>query len=295
MPPITNFFKPPAFSHLSQTPTPEKKRSNPPPKHASQAPSSPLSDPPPSSKIDPTWEDHDEPGSQLGASLLQSISNDISPSLPPEQSSQSTGSAPPPSSLGSLIASQRIVKDGKEVVISSDGEDTDSADSLDDPDFLLGPKFRQKNQETKPIRVDKAYLQTLSAPKIYKNSLDSLVHAAVNDQKTEANVAKIRAGLEPNGSRAAPSQDAGSKTKNGIQEGVLTSALRESEDGNDFRRLMDAIRRTEALDQDRIWRFFDQVQMTPAAPEFPRDLFPPNSHLSALRGWSMNIPCCLAT
>ncbi|KAJ5670701.1 uncharacterized protein N7477_006064 [Penicillium maclennaniae] len=283
MSPVTNFFKPPAFSRFSQTPTPERKRSNPPPRQPLQTPSYPQSDPPPSSKIDLTWEDHDEPRSQLGASLMQSISDDFPLSLPPEQSSQSHGSAPPPSSLGSFIASQRIVKDGKEVVISSDGEDTDSTDSLDDPSFLLGPKFRQQKQETKPNRVDKAYLQTLSVPTIYKHSLDSLVHAAVSDQKTEANVAKIKMGFELHRTPVAPSQDLGSKTKNGIQEGVLTSALKESEDGNEFRRLMDAIRRTEALDQDRIWRFFDLVQMTPAAPDFPRDLFPPGSHLSALR------------
>ncbi|KAJ5141579.1 hypothetical protein N7526_002574 [Penicillium atrosanguineum] len=286
MPPITNFFKPPAFSRLSQPPTPERNKSKPQPKQPLQAPSSPPSDPPPSSRIDLTWEDQDDPGSQLGASLLQSISNNTHSSLPPEQSFQSPESAPPPppppSSLGSFIASQRIVKDGKEVVISSDGEDTDSADSLDDPSFLLGPKFRQQKQEIKPIRVEKAYLQTLSVPTKYKNSLDSLVHSALGDQKTEANVAKIRAGFEPSDSRAVSGQDAGSKTKNDVQ-GVLTSALRESEDGKDFRRLMDAIRRTEALDQDRIWRFFDQVQMTPAAPEFPRDLFPPNSYLCALR------------
>lgn len=277
---------------MSQTPTPEKKRQGPPPKQLSQAPSapsSPLSDPPPSSRTNLTWDDQDEPGSQLDASLLQSIRDKDPPSFAPEQSFQSTGSAAPPSSLGSFVASQRIVKDGKEVVISSDGEDTDSIASLDDADLLLGPKFRQQKQETKPIRVNKAYLQKPSASKTYKNSLDSLVHAAINDQETEANVAKIRAVFEPNDSRAVSGQDAGTKKKKDIQETALTSALKDPEDENHFRRLMDAVRRTEALDQDRVWHFFDQVQMTPAASVFPRDLFAPDSHLSALRGWSMTI------
>jgi hypothetical protein len=288
---ITDFFHRPEFSRVNQHLTPEKQTKHP-PKESSEAPPSPLSDPPPSSRIDLTLDDQNERRSRLDTPPSQSTGDNIHPPSAPEQSFQSTGSAPPPSSLGSFIASQRIVKDGKEVVISSDGEDTDSIGSLEDPDMLLAPVLRQKKEDTETTGVDKAHLSKLSGPKEYKNSLDSLVHAAVDDNETEANVAKVRASfaqVQSNSNQAASGGDAGSKTKKRIHEGALTSALGENEDGNGFRRLLDAVRRTEALDQDRIWRFFDQGQMTPAAPEFPRYLFAPDSHLSALRGLSMDI------
>jgi len=288
---ITDYFRPPAFARINRHLAPETK-DEPLPKEPSEVASSPLSDPPPSSRIELTLEDQEEPTTHVNTSLSQSISDGSLPSFKPEQSFQSAGSAPPPSSLGSFLASQRVVKDGKEVVISSDGEDTDSIGSLEDPDMLLEPRFKQKMNETRPAALDKAYLAKLAEPKRYQNSLDTLVHDAVDDNETEANVAKIRASLtrvQPNGNQAVSGADAGSKTKKRMHEGALTSALGESDDGNNFRRLLDAVRRTEALDQDRIWRFFDQVQTTPASPEFPRDLFSPESHLSALRGWSRKL------
>lgn len=287
---ITDFFHRPAFSRINQSLTPEKKARHS-PKEPSEAPSSPLSDPPPSSRIDLTVEEQDEPAIQLNTSLLQSSGDKDSPPLALEQSFQSTGSGPPPSSLGSFIASQRIIKDGKEVVISSDGEDTDSIGSLEDPDMLLAPVIRKNKDEIKPTGVDKACLAEISEPKRYKNSLDSLVHAAVDYNETEANVAKVKASftqVKPNGNRVVSGGGTGSKKKR-VHEGALSSAFGGVEDGHDFRRLLDAVRRTEALDQDRIWRFFDQVQMTPATPEFPRDLFAPESPLSALRGWFINM------
>lgn len=287
---ITDFFHRPAFSRVRSNPTPEKEKKTREPHESFGSPSSPLSDPPPWT-IDLTSEDQDAPDAQLNVSLSQSVSENLPPPLAPEQSFENTASAPPPSSLGSFNASQRIVKDGKEVVISSDGEDTDSIGSLEDPELLFAPRPKAGKEDpaaTKATtRSDKALFARLSAPKKYKNTLDSLVHDAVDDNEIEANVAKVKATFvqpRPNGEQAAFGGNAGSKK--GLHEGMLTSALGDSEDGSGLRRLLDAVRRTEALDQDRVWRFLDQTQMSLTAPKFPKELFAPESHLASLRGWS---------
>jgi hypothetical protein len=195
-----------------------------------------------------------------------------------------TESIPLPSSLNSSFnPSQRILKDGKEVVISSDGDDTDSISSLEDPDVLFAPKNIPKNAAPpppNPYQPNKALLAQLSAPRKYKFNLDSLVHDAVDDDEIEANVAKARAHLQQNGV-----QGGAGASKKGLNEGVLASALGgDSDDGPSLQRLMDAVRRTEALEQSRNWQFFDQGQLTPSTPHFPFELFPPGSPLAGLRG-----------
>jgi hypothetical protein len=71
---------------------------------------------------------------------------------------------------------------------------------------------------------------------------------------------------------------------------MLASALGgDSDEGPGLQRLIDAVRRTEALEQNRTWRFFDHDQMTPATPNFPIELFPPGSPLAGLRGCSRHI------
>lgn len=207
------------------------------------------------------------------------------------QSFQRIASAPLLSSFGSSAASQRIVKDGIEVVISSDGEDTDSIASLEDPDVLFAPKNKnpkkfEPTDTKKPTGMDKALIAQLSKPKKYKNTIDSLVNDAADERRMEENVARVKAAFaqEQQKEQAVLGKD-GAK-KNALREEILTSALGDDGDGTDFRRLLDAVRRTEALDQDRVWHFLDQTQMTPATPEFPRDLFAPGFHLAVLRGWS---------
>lgn len=306
MPPATSFFRPPAWSRANKSQTPEKiskQQTHDPP----EAVSSPLSDPPPSTWIDLTSdaEDDPDPDAQLNTTLSQSVAENVStspvpapvpasspqppPAPAPEQSFQSISSAPLLTSFGSSTTSQRIVKDGKEVVISSDGEDTDSLASLEDPDVLFAPKSK-KDKKDEPVTTnkttgtDKALLAQLSKPKKYNNTIDSLVNDAVDHDKIEENVAKVKAAFAQaqSNEQATPGHE-GAKEK-GLREDMLTSALGDNEEGIGFRRLLDAVRRTEALDQDRVWHFLDQTQMTPTTPEFPKDLFAPGSNMAMLRG-----------
>ncbi|KAJ5973218.1 hypothetical protein N7481_010428 [Penicillium waksmanii] len=202
-----------------------------------------------------------------------------------EKSFQSIDSTVPPSTLDS--SSQRIIKGGKEIVISSDGEDTDSISDLDDPSTLFSstPKPESKKGPTvsKPTRSGKSHLAHLTAQKRYKNNLDDIVLDAVDDNEIEAKVAEVKASLaRSNGERAASKH---ARDSTAISEGMLASALGDTqdEDGPGLQRLLNAVRRTEALDQGRVWRFFDQVPTTPARLEFPKDHFPPGSNLAALR------------
>lgn len=210
----------------------------------------------------------------------------------PSAPAQSFESIPLPSSLnGSFKASQRILKGGKEVVISSDGEDTDCASDLEDPDVLFALDSKPKKAVLAPpkrYQPNKSLLAQLAKPKKYKYTIDALVHDAVDDNEMEANVAKAKATFEQLQQTGADGGGGGS-TK-GLNEGMLATALGDDTDeGPGLQRLMDAVRRTEALEQNRTWRFFDDGQMTPATPNFPIELFPPSSALAGLRGCSIHI------
>jgi hypothetical protein len=123
----------------------------------------------------------------------------------------------------------------------------------------------------------KTVLKKITSPKKYKHTIDSLVYDAVDDNEIEANVARVKARFTQN---SPDGNDSTSSVKKGLNEGVLTSALGEgTDDGIGLQRLLDAVRRTEALDHDRAWRFFDGTQKLPSAPEFPRHIFTSGTHL----------------
>lgn len=294
---ITDFFHRPAFSRVNKDHTPEANATQ--AKTAATSPSSPLTEPPPSSFLEQiSREMHDDVETRPNDKIQVLITGTGPQPAPLQQSFQSAESAAGLSSLGgSFQSSQRIIKGGKEVVISSDGEDTDSISSLEDPGELFRPKSQQTQLEVSTerqsaMRTDKAFfLAKTSAPK-YKNTIDSLVHDAVDDNEIEANVARVKATFVRSQSNddgipgAGPYKEA--KTKHGLQEDMLTSALGDDEDGIGLQRLLDAVRRTEALEQDRVWRFFAQDENPPPAPEFPRDSFQPGTYMAVLRG----LFCC---
>lgn len=181
------------------------------------------------------------------------------------------------------------MKDGIERVINSDGEDTDSIASLEDPDVLFAPRVTKPKDDVptenkKPTGIDKALIAQLSKPQKYKNSIDSLVNDAADDRKMEENVAKVKAAFAQELANEQAALGRECANKNALREDTLTSALGDDEHGTGFKRLLDAVRRTEALDQDREWRFLGQTQKTPATTKFPRDLFAPGFHLAVLRG-----------
>ncbi|GAB1197150.1 hypothetical protein APSETT444_006440 [Aspergillus pseudonomiae] len=180
----------------------------------------------------------------------------------------------------SFNLAQRVVRNGREVVISSDGEDTDASEVFEDPTSLF-LKFAKPDgastsedtnndsssygrtlcslpsrDEVKPRRFS---LSRISAPK-YKHSIDSLVTQAVDDNETEASIAKLRAALEEENARKAASKSDAAPGLQQLHEGILTSALDDQNDEMGLRRLLDAVRRTEAFDMEKSWFFFDHAK-----------------------------------
>ncbi|KAJ5612111.1 hypothetical protein N7510_005305 [Penicillium lagena] len=264
---ITDFFHRPAFSQIRSSPSPPEQHNEVPPLS-----SSPLSDPPSSSALNQASQ---QLRNELEGSKTAS-QDDIRNAPAPSQSFRSIESTAGLSAgSGSFNSSQRILKDGKEVVTNSDGEDTDSINSLDDPAEFFKPRSKPE-QKQDPVRPDTSILYKPASK--YKNTLDSLVYDAVDDNEIEASVAKVKATF------AKPQPDSNTSTAElGLHKGMLTSALGDNDEGSGLQRLMDAVRRTEALEQDRVWHFFDHDQKLPPAPDFPRDLFPPGTHLAMFR------------
>ncbi|CAI7625528.1 unnamed protein product [Penicillium crustosum] len=265
------WFNRPGFTSVNSNKTPEKNESA---ELATE--SSPLTEPPSSfvlDQISPQSEQDAE--AHVNAALYLSTQDTLLQPPTSHQSFQSIDSATGLSSLNeSLNGSQRIMKDGREVVISSDGEDTDSICSLEDPKNLFAPN--SKKAELTPAKFTK-----VSSPKKYRHNIDSLVHDAVDDNEVEASVARARANYvrkQPDGKELGndPSGTA-------VNETMLISALGQNEDGVGGQRLIGAIRRTDALDHGRAWPFFDCTQTLPPAPQFPQHLFAPGTSMDILR------------
>ncbi|KAJ5734926.1 uncharacterized protein N7483_000051 [Penicillium malachiteum] len=225
---------------------------------------------------------HEESPIQSEESLIQSdesptqLAEDQTPTPTPAKSSQHlpcAAEASQPSLNDSFQGSLRVTRGGQEVVISSDGEESD--DSLDeDPLLSLMPK----STVSRPTVVIPVLRPTLPVPGKYNNTIDSLLQDARNDVETERKVAQAKAGFN--------TQRNNTQEKAGLHEKILTSALEDKDDddgGMGAQRVIEAVRRTEALDEDMTWRFLNQAQIIPAAFEFPRDLFHPGSSLAALR------------
>ncbi|KAF7174256.1 hypothetical protein CNMCM6106_008460 [Aspergillus hiratsukae] len=295
---ITDYFKRPAFSLTKQDIHSE---TNPGEALTAVPQSSPLTEPSSSFLADSdSPQTPDGPTSQLKETLLSSA-QDTSPKPTPPQSFQSSnGTIVGEPSLGlSFNSSQRIVKNGKEVVISSDGEDTDSIASfeqLEDPLLmLLKPKPTAASEtteaedntgdsgmalrSTRPKDKKKSlnHSSKVSVPQ-YKFSLDDLVTQAVDDNETEATIARLKAVREDESSSkpdTPPSRQ--------LNEGMLTSALGDKDDELGLQRLLDAVRRTEALEIEKFWSFFNYEAKALPALEFPRESIAPGTYLAVLR------------
>ncbi|GAB1206721.1 hypothetical protein APSETT445_005420 [Aspergillus pseudonomiae] len=273
---IRNYFKRPDFSASR-----DSRYEDPSEPPAASSQSSPLSEPPSSFVSNGgSPQTPDGPALQLKRSLLLSVtdSTENSQHQPSSQNTEPTASDPalPPS----FNLAQRVVRNGREVVISSDGEDTDASEVFEDPTSLF-LKFAKPDgastsedtnndsssygrtlcslpsrDEVKPRRFS---LSRISAPK-YKHSIDSLVTQAVDDNETEASIAKLRAALEEENARKAASKSDAAPGLQQLHEGILTSALDDQNDEMGLRRLLDAVRRTEAFDMEKSWFFFDHAK-----------------------------------
>ncbi|PGH26408.1 hypothetical protein AJ80_01906 [Polytolypa hystricis UAMH7299] len=215
---------------------------------------------------------------------------------------------PPTSSFGPSFGSfsQRIIKNGKEVVISSDGEDTESVSSLDVDDLLgqfINPASKPATMQSSP-RLTKSHsnvsLRSQSGtslgprpvkgkplyaqkPSKYKFSLDALVHDASDDKKAEAKVAKAKLDMEESPEPASRANDTIDHRNKKLRDDLLTLAVGDDADPAAIQRLKDAVARTEAFDQGKTWEFFEHMQPKESEPTFPQRSILPGSWEACLK------------
>ncbi|KAL4904721.1 hypothetical protein BDW74DRAFT_28174 [Aspergillus multicolor] len=295
---ITSFFKRPKFAKPAEDTQIESPGEDPAPQ------SSPLTEL--SSQLLPSdVTAPDTPGgpsAQLNRSLLLSAGDQYEDDAAPRSSFQTppTGAADndpaPQSSFQSsrtgtpFNSSQRITKNGKQVVTNSDSE-SDSMDSIDSQQDILSmflpktaPKPQTGDDETKTLRDRPAVnhenvpLWKAARTKL-KNTLDDLVVQTVDDNEVEAGIAKIKASIA-----AEAVRNDQEKETMVLDEKLLTSALdKGTDDSIGLQRLLDAVRRTEALDLKKTWSFFDLKTELPPSQEFPRECVSPGTYLAVLR------------
>lgn len=192
-----------------------------------------------------------------------------------------------------------MVKNGEVVVTNSDDEGSDSDASLGDIDELLRARRPLAEQVSSPLtepdsavltpdRQSSPELETATAairrsarginavekrtageelpntPK-YKFDLESLVKQSKKDETSEEGMAKARsllATLEQVEASAATEEGKNTNKKWPLDAGLIASVMNKESDENDTKRLMLAIERTEALQQDLSWSFFEDEQQT---------------------------------
>lgn len=269
---IKDYFKPPSFSRPSEEPA-----------RTSQGESPQPNDPPSNQSSRLTSSLHTSEDDSASKTALQSPLHDVKADFNVSARSHNAEVERQRSSFttnGTTQSSHRIVKNGEEMVIDSDGESIGSIDTLDASDDLLSAFLKPSSPD---YSSDK---RSRTKPSAYKFSLASLVTQAVGDNEAEAGVAKAKAAMnedenedEETNAGKAESQTATSDLK----EETLVSALGNREEGTSVQRLLEAIRRTEALEVHKSWSFFREAPATPA-PEFPIWSIAPTSREQFLRG-----------
>ncbi|KAL8828257.1 MAG: hypothetical protein Q9191_002693 [Dirinaria sp. TL-2023a] len=218
------------------------------------------------------------------------------------------------SSQGPIItSSQRIVKNGQVVIRNSDDEDSDSDASLRDIDEILKSRKAAAEATSTPLTepessiltpvgsctsepdnepmprtrasagTRKATRSTSTSPRVprYKFDLHSLVKRSKKDEISEAGMSKAKSALENIGrleGSAAEEANEGVIHATTINPGMIRSVMKSHGDSGEANRLMMAIQRTEALQMEKSWSFFE-------ANEEPWDIEQPPLTHSATRSW----------
>ena len=189
-------------------------------------------------------------------------------------------------SISSIASSQRRTgKDGEEMVIDSDDEDSDDGELLDLDTLLsskpLAPKTLSTpaslvSPNTNPFssgrntRGNKSGLSFKPIPTVpkYKFSLDSLVLKVKKDASHDAEIEEAlrEAKVSEQTIAALAKKESGGE----INTDLLASVIHDEKDPDSIERVMKAIKRTEALQRKKRWRFFTQDASNMSVPQFPK-------------------------
>lgn len=184
------------------------------------------------------------------------------------------------------------MKDGVPLVRTSDSEEGDSDSELEDLSTILNKKRRvrappadSKPAMPKTSRVEagsaydlrshfrrkprREFKSIIPAQQKYKTSLSDLVADQKKGLDSEARVLEAQRKAEAAGKAAEESKESNRLTIEG-----LSAALGDAES---VQRTFDALQRTEALETNKVWHFFDANSAeiaTRSKPEFPAQSLP---------------------
>lgn len=177
-----------------------------------------------------------------------------------------------------ISSSQRTVKNGKVIIRDSDEDRSDTDTSLEDIDHLIGarnppalsppgsedesPPHARRARAGKSARKDQdppaaPVAPPLTAKPKYKFSLDTLVKQRQKEKESRLIVENARNLLDGLDEQKPLSTETGNGT---LDVDLLATLIKDENDGGNIDRLMGAIGRTEALDQQKRWSFFKDNQ-----------------------------------
>lgn len=187
-------------------------------------------------------------------------------------------------------ASRRTVRDGVEAVLGSESDGSDSDSSLEEVGEILARHAPRPAAATLPPRASALRnsgsvsartrsvasssdrILPVARPRTeYKFSLqllgDSVGETVAAEKRLAAKEETLRK-LEAENKRAIEGH------ADSINENVIISALGESEDGSDVRRVLQAMKRTDVLHLDSVWHFFEDEHQQPLRRPFPTKCLP---------------------
>ena len=203
---------------------------------------------------------------------------------PSSQLPKSTPTPPPPQSipLASPVTSRLKLAPGKVEVENSDEEDGDSDSSLESlTDILRARRENTTNSNTtsasiskRPSSPRKRYSVHSISPvkKKYKFDLKSLVKEAKKDNATEISAQRVQALYDDEAQNSSGSGSGGVNSRDEQEMNatamVIDAATEDREDGG-VQRVVQALKRTEAMDVQQRWYFFDMALPKTSHKRFP--------------------------
>lgn len=228
--------------------------------------------------------DHDYPGASTTGDLNLPVRNPKSCGSSPTQAFPNNS---PPIQSSSIPSSQTGPHQAR-VIPSSDGEDSEDSDGLEDPQKMFG-RVRRKNSaadqaikkksRAKPLAHVAPAVPKAMAPPSYKFSLDNLVAEKAKSVALEQDILRSRALFEE--ANKEYTDNSVSNSDKPVSESMLGDAFGEGT----AKRLLAALNRKDAWRIDMSWHFYDMDKdhQRPRRNPFPKQALGD--------GWDAGLAC----
>jgi hypothetical protein len=182
------------------------------------------------------------------------------------------------SQIKATQGSKRIEYKGHEFVRGSD-EDTD--DSLEDLDVIL--QSMRSSAAPKPKPLPEHLLKHEPQKKKWKYSFDALLKQTEDLQDRNARIKDMDAKLKEDGTASYLSSEKGLVPTEALLASALPNEKNDDKKMDKVQRVAQAIQRTEALEYEYIFHFFEETSPTDQST-FPKDISSNNGWLKSFIG-----------